>query len=50
MTLTGQGSWRLGGAPQAGIVHAHNAYCYRCPFGLDVSRLRRRAARRIWRS
>jgi 4-aminobutyrate aminotransferase len=33
MTLTGQGSWRLGPA-QAGIVHAHNAYCYRCPFGL----------------
>ena len=33
MTLTGQGSWRLG-LPQAGIVHAHNAYCYRCPFGL----------------
>lgn len=33
MTLTGQGSWRLG-PPQAGIVHAHNAYCYRCPFGL----------------
>ena len=20
--------------PQPGIVHAHNAYCYRCPFGL----------------
>src|SRR5437868_4383634 len=20
--------------PQAGIVHANNAYCYRCPFGL----------------
>ncbi len=34
MTLTGQGSWRLG-LPQAGIVHAHNAYCYRCPFGLS---------------
>ncbi|MGA2268917.1 MAG: aspartate aminotransferase family protein [Bryobacteraceae bacterium] len=33
MALTGQGSWRLG-PPQAGIVHAHNAYCYRCPFGL----------------
>ena len=33
MTLTGQGAWRLG-LPQAGIVHAHNAYCYRCPFGL----------------
>src|SRR6202167_3652432 len=33
MTLTGQGAWRLGPA-QAGVVHAHNAYCYRCPFGL----------------
>jgi 4-aminobutyrate aminotransferase len=34
MTLTGQGAWRLGPA-QAGVVHAHNAYCYRCPFGLS---------------
>ena len=33
MSLTGQGSWRLG-PPQAGVVHAANAYCYRCPFGL----------------
>jgi 4-aminobutyrate aminotransferase-like enzyme len=33
MTLSGQGSWRLGPA-QAGIVHGVNAYCYRCPFGL----------------
>src|SRR5581483_4624417 len=33
MTLSGQASWRLG-ASQAGIVHAHSAYCYRCPFGL----------------
>jgi 4-aminobutyrate aminotransferase-like enzyme len=33
MTLTGQGAWRLG-PPGAGVVHAHNAYCYRCPFGL----------------
>src|SRR5437764_466394 len=33
MTLTGQGAWRLGPA-NAGVVHAHNAYCYRCPFGL----------------
>jgi 4-aminobutyrate aminotransferase-like enzyme len=33
MTLTGQGAWRLGPA-QAGVVHAHNAYCYRCPLGL----------------
>ena len=33
MSLTGVGSWRLG-MPSAGVVHAHNAYCYRCPFGL----------------
>ena len=33
MSLTAQSSWRLG-MPQAGIVHAVNAYCYRCPFGL----------------
>jgi len=34
MTLTGQASWRLGGVTAPGIVHAVNAYCYRCPFGL----------------
>jgi len=34
MTLTAHASWRLGGVPQPGVVHAHNAYCYRCPFGL----------------
>ena len=33
MALTGQGSWKLG-LPQAGVTHAVNAYCYRCPFGL----------------
>ena len=35
MTLTAHSNWRLGGVPQPGIVHAHNAYCYRCPFGLS---------------
>jgi len=35
MSLTGNASWRLGGVPQPGFVHAHNAYCYRCPFGLE---------------
>jgi len=34
MALTGNASWKLGGPVQPGIVHAHNAYCYRCPFGL----------------
>jgi len=33
MAVTGVGSWKLGPS-QPGIVHAHNAYCYRCPFGL----------------
>src|SRR5438445_1189930 len=35
MTLTAHSNWRLGGVPQPGVVHAHNAYCYRCPFGLS---------------
>jgi 4-aminobutyrate aminotransferase len=35
MSLTGVGTWRLGGVSQPGVVHAHNAYCYRCPFGLE---------------
>jgi 4-aminobutyrate aminotransferase-like enzyme len=35
MTLTAHSNWRLGGVPQPGIVHAHNAYCYRCPFDLS---------------
>jgi 4-aminobutyrate aminotransferase-like enzyme len=34
MGLSAQSSWRLGPSTQAGIVHAVNAYCYRCPFGL----------------
>ncbi len=33
MNLTGQASWRLGLSGLPGIRHAHNAYCYRCPFG-----------------
>ena len=32
--MTGQGVWRSPLPPAAGYVHAHNAYCYRCPFGL----------------
>src|SRR5215470_959871 len=34
MSLTGQEPWKLG-VPQPGVVFAHNAYCYRCPFGLE---------------
>lgn len=34
MGLTGQSAWKLGPVGQPGISFAHNAYCYRCPFGL----------------
>jgi 4-aminobutyrate aminotransferase len=34
MSLTAHSTWRLGGVAHPGIVHAVNAYCYRCPFGL----------------
>jgi 4-aminobutyrate aminotransferase len=35
MSLTAQSGWRLGPVSQTGIVHAVNAYCYRCPFHLS---------------
>jgi len=35
MGLTAQSTWKLGPVTQAGIVHAVNAYCYRCPYGLS---------------
>jgi 4-aminobutyrate aminotransferase len=34
-TMTGHAAWRYGHLPQPGFVHALNAYCYRCPFGLS---------------
>lgn len=45
MTLTGQDTWRLAGASHPSIVHAHNAYCYRCPFGLSYPACELRCAR-----
>src|SRR5580698_4947377 len=45
MALTGQSAWRAGGAVQPGIVQAHNAYCYRCPFGLTYPACDVRCAR-----
>lgn len=47
MTLTGHAGWRLGGAPQPGIVHAHNAYCYRCPFNLTYPSCELQCARDV---
>jgi 4-aminobutyrate aminotransferase len=34
MAMSGLSTWRLGPAAPGGVVFAHNAYCYRCPFGL----------------
>jgi 4-aminobutyrate aminotransferase-like enzyme len=47
MALSGSGSWRIGGAAQPGIVHAHSAYCYRCPFGLSYPGCEVRCARDV---
>jgi 4-aminobutyrate aminotransferase len=46
MSLTGQGAWRLG-APQPGIVRAHSASCYSCPFGLTYPACEVRCARDV---
>ncbi len=45
MSASGVGTWRLGGAPAAGFVHALNAYCYRCPLGLTYPSCEVRCAR-----
>jgi 4-aminobutyrate aminotransferase len=45
MSLTANSAWRLGPPLQAGIVFAHNAYCYRCPFGLTYPSCNIRCAR-----
>src|SRR4051794_3554133 len=34
MAVTAQSTWRITDTLPGGGVHAHNAYCYRCPFGL----------------
>ena len=45
MAMTGQDSWRLGPPMPNGIVYAHNAYCYRCPFGLTYPSCELRCAK-----
>ncbi|MGH9718685.1 MAG: aspartate aminotransferase family protein, partial [Bryobacteraceae bacterium] len=47
MTLTAHSNWRLGGVQQPGIVHAVNAYCYRCPYGLTYPECEVRCARDV---
>jgi 4-aminobutyrate aminotransferase-like enzyme len=45
MAMTGQDSWRIGPPMPNGIVYAHNAYCYRCPFGLEYPSCELRCAK-----
>jgi alanine-glyoxylate transaminase/(R)-3-amino-2-methylpropionate-pyruvate transaminase len=47
MTLTGHANWRIGGTQILGIKHAHNAYCYRCAFGLTYPSCDLRCARDV---
>jgi 4-aminobutyrate aminotransferase len=35
MSLTGVGSWRIGGTHVGSIKHALNPYCYRCPLKMS---------------
>ncbi|MEM6631693.1 MAG: aspartate aminotransferase family protein [Bacteroidota bacterium] len=37
MSLTGQSTWRVGNMQVAGITHAINPYCYRCPLKMEQS-------------
>ena len=39
MSLTGHGTWRLGGVFDGTIKHVRNPYAYRAPAGLDAERL-----------
>lgn len=47
MAVTGVSAWKTAGAPQPGVVFAHNAYCYRCPFGLTYPDCGIRCARDV---
>lgn len=35
MSLTAHHTWRIGEPNAFRVAHAHNAYCYRCPFGKE---------------
>lgn len=34
-SLCGTGTWRINEPNATSVKHAHNAYCYRCPFGKE---------------
>lgn len=45
--MTGNLAWRHSGPAAPGITFAHNAYCYRCPFGLAYPSCDVRCARDV---
>jgi len=45
MAASGVDSWKLGGVAAPGFVHGLNAYCYRCPLGLEYPSCEVRCAR-----
>ncbi|MEO8051525.1 MAG: aspartate aminotransferase family protein [Acidobacteriota bacterium] len=47
MGVSGQANWRVGAPSQVGITFAHNAYCYRCPFGLTYPNCEVRCAQDV---
>src|ERR1700753_1489004 len=47
MGITGNTTWRLGPPSHAGVTFAHNAYCYRCPFGLTYPNCEVRCAQDV---
>ena len=47
MGISGQANWKIGPAVQPGIAFAHNAYCYRCPFGLTYPNCEIRCAQDV---
>lgn len=47
MSLTAHAPWRNGPTPIPGIKHAHNAYCYRCPFGMTYPNCDLRCAKDV---
>ena len=47
MNLTAQSGWRQAGSTVGYVKHAHNAYCYRCRFGMSYPGCDLRCARDV---
>jgi 4-aminobutyrate aminotransferase len=47
LAMSGQSYWKIGPQISPGFVHAHNAYCYRCPYGLEYPDCEVRCARDV---